>query len=751
MDLTTSFTEDFLTCSICCKVYTRPVCLPCCHSFCEVCLQTFIRKSIENDKKILCSICKKTFKSESRFEYDHALLNLIEELSVKGNLLCSFCQLRSEQKEVVSKCLTCNELLCDVCSSSRHTFTTLTAYHNVVSYKDFLAGKYEAESTSIVCKKHPGMNIEFYCRDCRISFCKDCFYFEHRGHDYVNISLVKTGIERETEKVLENLSKTSDALKQKEFSLASIENEIIENEKTSLEQVAITFDNFLDKLTCQRQIAENKIKQNSKEEKQKISTLIHQNSQTRKELKVIVSFYEKLLSSKRDSKIICLGLDVRKSLGVVETLGCTEVNVSFIDIKKSDEKDFNAFDLKIIKSDKTFGTDGFFIHSHMCDATEKSLSRSVVVKETKNVAFAQAPVLSEPEHQNDHKICIVSSKQEHLLHPSRKPVKVYSDQIKDKESCSSTEHGKIGKDLEQKTRVQNISDDNTVSRMHKETFKNSMKNETRNASSISKAATSEEWKQADLDLIPECSVAIDIYGKEEKPRKIVYTNVTWIDKSTFVVTDKENAKLILIKFAGEHVERRLIPVEDAITVAKFYGYLAVKGQTGKVKIFNYPELEHKQTFDSVSAIASHSSKLILVTNSYIEIFCNGKIEKKVSFKEKGKEFIFNRVFEACYLPNKTLAVTDACDRCLFFINSEGNIRNRVFYVESGSYGAISCDKNNLVYLASYNEDVVNVYNTEATCVRIISLCGVLFVRSIDVLLGKQMLIVTQDMVRLYSL
>lgn len=73
-----------------------------------------------------------------------------------------------------------------------------------------------------------------------------------KGHDYVNISLVKTGIERETEKVLENLSKTSDALKQKEFSLASIENEIIENEKTSLEQVAITFDNFLDKLTCQR-------------------------------------------------------------------------------------------------------------------------------------------------------------------------------------------------------------------------------------------------------------------------------------------------------------------------------------------------------------------------------------------------------------------------------------------------------------------------------------------------------------------
>lgn len=151
MDLTTSFTEDFLTCSICCEVFTKPMCLPCIHAFCESCVQTLIRNLTVLDKNPLCPICKKTFHSESTFEYDHALMNLIEEHSVKGKLLCSFCQLRSEQKEVVSKCLPCNELWCDVCSSSRHTFTSLTANHKVVSYKDFLAGKYKAESTSIAC------------------------------------------------------------------------------------------------------------------------------------------------------------------------------------------------------------------------------------------------------------------------------------------------------------------------------------------------------------------------------------------------------------------------------------------------------------------------------------------------------------------------------------------------------------------------------------------------------------------------
>lgn len=141
-------------------------------------------------------------------------------------------------------------------------------------------------------------------------------------------------------------------------------------------------------------------------------------------------------------------------------------------------------------------------------------------------------------------------------------------------------------------------------------------------------------------------------------------------------------------------------------------------------------------FDGVSVIVLQLLKLILVINSYIEIFCNGKIEKKFFFKEKGKEFKFNWVFEVCYFLNQIFVVIDVCDWCLFFINSEGNISNRVFYVEFGFFGVILCDKNNFVYLVSYNEDVVNVYNIEVICVRIIFLCGVLFVRSIDVFLGN---------------
>lgn len=111
-------------------------------------------------------------------------------------------------------------------------------------------------------------------------------------------------------------------------------------------------------------------------------------------------------------------------------------------------------------------------------------------------------------------------------------------------------------------------------------------------------------------------------------------------------------------------------VKNAVTVAKFGGYLAVKTLMKKVKIFTYPELKLSKTCDGVSAIAAHSSNLILVTKSYIEIHVSNKfaVEKKISFqKKKGKALKFKHVFEACYLANKTFAVTDAIDRFLHFI------------------------------------------------------------------------------------
>lgn len=142
-----------------------------------------------------------------------------------------------------------------------------------------------------------------------------------------------------------------------------------------------------------------------------------------------------------------------------------------------------------------------------------------------------------------------------------------------------------------------------------------------------------------------------------------------------------------------------------------------------------------------------------MTKIYIEIYVSNKlgVKKKISFQEKGNAFKFKHVFAACYLSNKTFAIADSIDRYLCFIDSEGNIHAKVSYTESGSFGVIACDENNLVYLASFNKDIVKVYNTNATCVRRISLGGVLSTRSLSVLSENQILIATRDVVILYNL
>lgn len=73
-------------------------------------------------------------------------------------------------------------------------------------------------------------------------------------------------------------------------------------------------------------------------------------------------------------------------------------------------------------------------------------------------------------------------------------------------------------------------------------------------------------------------------------------------------------------------------------------------------------------------------------------------KKKISIQEKGKAFIFKLAFAACYLANKTFAVADAINTCLYFIDCDGNIHTKLSYTESGSFGTIDYDENNFKLL-----------------------------------------------------
>lgn len=57
-DLASAIEEDLLTCPICLDRFTQPKCLPCMHTFCQLCLQQYIARSVHNGH-VDCPTCRK--------------------------------------------------------------------------------------------------------------------------------------------------------------------------------------------------------------------------------------------------------------------------------------------------------------------------------------------------------------------------------------------------------------------------------------------------------------------------------------------------------------------------------------------------------------------------------------------------------------------------------------------------------------------------------------------------------------------
>lgn len=145
-----------------------------------------------------------------------------------------------------------------------------------------------------------------------------------------------------------------------------------------------------------------KLKKKTKEENQKIGILIQQSSKTTKKIKGLISFYEKLLSSKSDSKIVLLRPNLRHSLGIVEKPNVTELCASLAHFKIGNAIDFTAFVLKNVMVHRQVGPDGLLTKRSLStvDIPENKLSQprqeyDEVVRVVKDevLVFAQAPIL----------------------------------------------------------------------------------------------------------------------------------------------------------------------------------------------------------------------------------------------------------------------------------------------------------------------------------------------------------------------
>lgn len=278
------FCSDFLSCVFCHEILKEPRLLPCLHSICTSCASSKLGKSNEC---IICPICEDVvhISNIEDLTLNHWLNNVINTIDITQNSeerFCSFCKLIGRKQEAVAVCLTCIELLCKTCLESRHTFTTLTKDHHVVSIEEVQTGCYDSEMRSnqtVFCSVHKKEYYKFFCKTCDVPICRDCTVLQHRSHDHISPKDALKHSELCLQKEIDRVGKDINQLKINQSELDKQSKDFENCEENLRIQIKTTCNSMINKITAQRRSLERSLTQllNNPKEKTKMKTELTEN------------------------------------------------------------------------------------------------------------------------------------------------------------------------------------------------------------------------------------------------------------------------------------------------------------------------------------------------------------------------------------------------------------------------------------------------------------------------------------------
>lgn len=331
--VTSTITEEFLTCSICFEIYKDPKTLPCLHSFCKDCINN-LRQENAGINSYPCPICRELFQlpedGADDLKTNFCLKNLIDFVTSTNEVkkLCSFCGIKGENIDATSLCLTCNDLLCPECADHRHRSTTLTFHHRVVPLTEVTAGKYNDEIRSkqqIPCSKHEGEDLRFFCENCDVPVCRDCIVLGHQNHKCLAPADARKHMD-------ENLNSLMDLLNQKIKTFQDAKEKVvtskkkIETEKKKVEEnLERQTSALIKKITDSKKAVEEEFKQFVKS---KQDILHHKEASIESERKLLnetYSFCSNILRCGSDIEVLSMKTEMKERLSKLQSSEDTEL------------------------------------------------------------------------------------------------------------------------------------------------------------------------------------------------------------------------------------------------------------------------------------------------------------------------------------------------------------------------------------------------------------------------------------------
>ena len=187
--------DEILECTLCQKRSNDPRTLPCCHSFCKVCLEGFVktcRDKAPRDRpirEIPCPNCRTTFllepdKQVADMPQNPFICNLVQDMTVLDRGIDIPCSHNCSQSYSVARCVTCEKFLCRECLTGHNNYRANNG-HSILTMEEFLKPENQKiRKDKRYCGEHSEMILKVYCKTCAQLICRDCMDFKHvkQGH-----------------------------------------------------------------------------------------------------------------------------------------------------------------------------------------------------------------------------------------------------------------------------------------------------------------------------------------------------------------------------------------------------------------------------------------------------------------------------------------------------------------------------------------------------------------------------------------